>query len=100
MAYNSALDAYVNYGPADGTDFGRSGAAITPNDSTDLTDAAGNYIKTVVVTVAGNLSIVPYGNADAAPIVFTAVPVGFIPPFFVRRVRSTGTTASVASVLG
>ncbi|MFG1205576.1 spike base protein, RCAP_Rcc01079 family [Xanthobacter flavus] len=73
---------------------GRRGAMVTPSDTTDLPLVA----KAVVVCVAGNLVIIPPENADGAPITFTDCPVGFIPPFQVRRVKATGTTATVASV--
>lgn len=74
--------------------FGGSGAPIAPSDSTDLT----TYAKAIVVTAAGNLVILPAKNADGSTVTFTGVPVGFIPPFRVRRVMATGTTASVAAI--
>lgn len=70
------------------------GKAITPNDTTDLTA----YAAGIVVTAAGNLKVLPSQNADADTITFTGVTVGFVPPFQVRRVFATGTTASVASL--
>ncbi len=70
------------------------GKAITPHDTNDLTV----YAAGVVVTAAGNLKVLPSQNADADTVTFTAAPVGFIPPFQVRRVFATGTTASVASL--
>lgn len=75
------------------TSFGRQGVAVTPSDSTDI---PGGPVKAVVVTAAGNLSVIPADSATA--IAFVAVPVGFIPPYVVRRVTSTGTTATVATV--
>lgn len=77
-----------------GSHFGRRGAAITPHDTNDLDP----YAKAVVVTGAGNLVIMPTKNADDVTITFTGVPVGFIPPYEVRRVLATGTTATVARV--
>lgn len=76
--------------------FGSSGSNVTPSDTVDLTA----YAKAVVVTVAGNLVILPSKNVDdgAHTITFTGCPVGFIPPYRVRRVLATGTTASVATV--
>lgn len=70
------------------------GKAITPDDDDDLEA----YAAGVVVTAAGNLKVLPSQNADADAVTFTAAPVGFIPPFQVRRVFATGTTASVASL--
>jgi hypothetical protein len=93
----STYDASKDPNPvaASRASFGRKGAAIVPSDSTDLTA----YAKAIVVTAAGNLVILPVENDDAATITFTGCAVGFIPPFQVRRVFSTGTTASVASIL-
>ncbi len=70
------------------------GKAITPSDTVDLT----SYASGVVVTAAGNIRFLPVGNDDADTITVTAAPVGFVPPFQVRRVFATGTTASVASI--
>jgi hypothetical protein len=70
------------------------GTAITPSDTVDLT----SYANGIVVTAAGNLKLLPSQNDDADPITFTSAPVGFVPPFQVRRVFQTGTTASVASL--
>jgi hypothetical protein len=78
----------------DAISFGNSGRAITPHDDNDLDP----YAVAVVVTAAGNLVILPEQNDDGDTITFTDVPVGFIPPFRVRRVLDTGTTASVAAV--
>jgi hypothetical protein len=75
--------------------FGRKGAAVVPSDSTDFAV----FAKAIVVTAAGNLVIVPADNADNETITFTGVSVGFIPPYQVRRVLATGTTASAATVL-
>jgi hypothetical protein len=76
------------------TSFGRKGAVVAPSDTADLATIA----KAVVVCTAGNLAIVPAGNADNEIITFTGCPIGFVPPYIVRRVRSTGTTATVATV--
>jgi len=72
--------------------FGRKGAAITPGSS----DISGSP-KAIVCLAAGNVTIVPFGNEDAATLTFTGCSVGFIPPYVVRRVTSaTGTWATVA----
>ncbi|PJN96679.1 hypothetical protein CNY89_01090 [Amaricoccus sp. HAR-UPW-R2A-40] len=73
--------------------FGRHGVAITPSDAADI---PGGAVKAVVTTSAGDLSIIPADSATA--IAFTGVGVGFIPPYVVRRVTATGTTATVATV--
>ena len=76
--------------------FGRKGRTITKSDTVDLDP----YAAAVVVITAGDLVILPTENTDDANgrITFTAAPVGFIPPFKVRRVHSTGTTAVCAAV--
>ncbi len=75
---------------------GRTSNAVTPSDTVDFT----KYPKTLVVTAAGNLVVLPLTAADdgAHTITFTGLPVGFIMPFRVRRVLATGTTASVATI--
>ncbi len=97
MAYDSTKD------PNKGNNYSASrrrgsratkGKAIAPSDTVDLT----SYASGIVVTVAGNLKILPSGNDDADTITFNDAPVGFVPPFQVRRVCATGTTASVASI--
>ena len=77
---------------------GRDAAAITPSDTIDLD----SYPKAIVVTAAGNLVVLPLLAADdgAHLITFTDVPAGLVLPFTVRRVMATGTTASVAGVIG
>lgn len=75
--------------------FGRKSSAVEPSDSSDL---PGGAVKGVTTTTAGNISVIPIGNADNDPVAFTDVPVGFVPPFIVRRVMATGTTATVRTV--
>jgi hypothetical protein len=73
--------------------FGRSSRAITPSDTVDIPNGP---VKAIVVTQAGTLSILP-SNSDV-PVAFAEVPAGFNPPFQVRRVLATGTTATVFTV--
>jgi hypothetical protein len=94
MTYDATKDPYSGAAQSRSLGFARKGAPISPSDTVDL--AA--YVRAVVVTAAGDLVILPVENADGTTITFTAAPVGFIPPYQVRRVLSTGTTASVASV--
>lgn len=78
-------------------DFGRKGEEITPDNATDFTDVA----KGVVVRdISGGsvLQLLPVDNADGDWINFTGVPVGFVPPYQVRRIGSA-TTCGVATVL-
>lgn len=75
--------------------YGRRGVAITPNDAADI---PGGPVKAVVATSAGNLSVIPVDSSIA--IAFIAISAGFSPPYIVRRVMATGTTATVATVEG
>lgn len=52
----------------------------------------------VVVTTAGDLDVVPYGNDDSNNILFVSAPVGFVPPFRVKTVKGSTTTAEYATV--
>lgn len=61
--------------------------AITPNDSTDLT----RWTRSVYVGGSGNLSVILVG--DTAAVTFTNLQAGYH-PLRVKRVRSTGTTAT------
>lgn len=92
-SYDATKDPFPHAysGPAG---FGRRGRAVTPSDSTDLDP----YARAIVVSEAGDLVILPTENDDADTITFTDCPVGFTPPYQVRRVLATGTTASVATV--
>lgn len=93
--YDTTKDPHVNEGH--GTDsIGVNGTAIVPSDTADLA----SYPRAVCVTATGDLKVLPLIAADdgAHTVTFAAAPVGFIPPFRVRRVFATGTTASVCSV--
>lgn len=80
-----------NQSGASALTFGRKGAAITPAPA-DLDPLP----KAVVMTAAGDITIVPHGNANGSTITFTGCTVGFIPPYVVRRVTAcTGTCASI-----
>ncbi|MBX5131619.1 hypothetical protein HJB80_02790 [Rhizobium lentis] len=82
-----------NGGQKTADSYGRKGAVITPGAS-DLDPIA----KAVVMTATGDITIVPVDNANSATITFTGCPVGFIPPYQVRRVTAcTGTCASIDS---
>jgi len=48
--------------------------------------------KAVVCLTAGNITVVPVGNADNGTIAFVGVPAGFVPPFRVRRVTAATST--------
>lgn len=84
------MPAFDSYSPS-ASSFGRKARIVTPG-ATDLDPVA----KAVVCLTAGNITIVPLGNADGVTITFTGVPAGFVPPYVVRRV--TAATATVATV--
>lgn len=77
--------------------FGRRSVAVEPSDSADL---PGGPVKAIVLITDGDVSFVPPGNADNDPVTFTGRAAGFIPPFVVRRVLATGTTATVRTIEG
>lgn len=93
MAYTATKDPFPNASVAPDT-FATKARAVSPSDGTDLDP----YAKAIVVTATGNLVILPAKNADGTTITFAGCPVGFIPPYAVRRVLSTGTTATVATL--
>lgn len=71
--------------------FGPKGRTITPGSS-DLDPIA----KSVVMLTAGNITVIPKNNLDAATLVFEGLPAGYIIPFVVRRVTAcTGTCATI-----
>lgn len=94
MPYDAKADLYA--GTKSAATFGRRGAVVVPSDSTDLAV----YAKTLVVLAGGNLVILPVENDDGVTLPFTGLAAGQIVPFQVRRVLATGTTATVATVLG
>lgn len=67
----------------------QGGAAVTPDDDADLPRAP---TRGLMVTVAGNVSVLFPGTEGA--VTLPALAVGIVHPFEVRRVRSTGTTAT------
>jgi hypothetical protein len=93
--YDPTKDLYGAFNTTPGSS-GANSAAVAPSDTIDFT----TYPKGLVVTAAGNLVVLPLKAADdgAHLITFTAAPVGFQPPFRVRRVMATGTTASTATI--
>lgn len=97
--YDSTKDLYANFSPNAET-IGNNSAVVTPSDTVDFT----SYPKAIIVTsVAGgaNLVVLPLKAPDdgAHLVTFTGVSVQFIPPFRVRRVMATGTTASIATIV-
>ncbi|UXN74489.1 hypothetical protein N8D56_04940 [Devosia sp. A8/3-2] len=83
-----------NDGSASSSAFGRKGRVVVPSDTVDLDPIA----KGIQVVAAGNLVYVPAGNDPATgAIAVTDAPVGFVPIHRVRRVKATGTTATVVT---
>lgn len=80
-----AIDTYskdiTQLGPA------RNAVAVTPSDSTDLT----NVTRAIVVGGNGNVSVNMSGSGSAVVISMTA---GTIYPLAVSRILSTGTAAT------
>ena len=86
----SSIDRFANL--SDAPDFSaKSILAITPNDSTDLAFVT----KALYVTADGNISIIAQEDADPVTLPVTA---GQIIPIRVKRVRATGTTATVVGL--
>lgn len=65
-----------------------SAAAITPHDSTDLTETT----RAIYVGTGGAISVEMVNTGSA--IILSNIPDGSIIPMRVTRVNSTGTTAS------
>jgi hypothetical protein len=72
-------------------DPGRRTVAVTPNDDDDLPGGA----ALVVALWGGKLAVVPADNADGDVVEFQALPMAFVTPFYVRRVKAAGTDANV-----
>lgn len=80
----------------DESSFGRKGTQIEPADGADMeTVAKGLYVLT-----GGTVAFIPADNADDEILTTDELPAGAIVPYYVRRVRSTGTTAVVATIDG
>lgn len=77
------------------TTYGRRSRAVTPNNDADLPNGPA---KSLIVTVAGDVSFLPVDNPDNDPVTLTGLSVGNDVPFIVRRVLATGTTATVRTI--
>ena len=93
MPYDAEKDPHAT-APAGVLSFGAKGQVVAPDDAIDLDP----YPKAVVVTADGDLAVLPAKNDDGDVVTFHGVSVGFAPPYRVRRVMATGTTATVATV--
>lgn len=98
MAYDKTLD--VTRSTAVGFDShgrtGRTGSDAVASDTADLSP----YARSIVLLTAGTVKILPAGQEDdAKPIAWTeSLPVGWVCPYGVRRVFSTGTSATFATI--
>lgn len=99
--YIRGKDLY-GVGPLLGPDApSRFGIPITPSDSRDVTNAAGDnarsYAKALYIGVSGDLSVIHAGDQSntlqGTAVLYKAVPVGWF-PVQVRRVMATNTTAT------
>lgn len=93
MPYDESKDPHALTGAAVLAN-GANGVGVTLSDGTDLA----SYAKAIVLLTAGNVSYLPVKSADDAPLSFVDLPAGWVSPHRVRRVRATGTTATVATV--
>jgi hypothetical protein len=69
----------------------KSAAAVTPSDSTDIYTGV---TRGLYVGATGDVSVIFAGDADASSVVLTGLAAGVWHPIQVRRVLSTGTTAT------
>lgn len=83
MPYETGKDATPSLA------LGEIGRAITPNDTNDIVP----YPRSVYVGVAGDVRFLPAKNVDGAYLTLPFA-AGAIIPWKVRRVYSTGTTAT------
>jgi hypothetical protein len=75
--------------------FGFDGATISLAGG-DYT--VGNTVKAIVVAATGDVVFRPV-DADA-DITMTALPAGYIIPYHCLAIRQTGTTATLATIIG
>lgn len=76
---------------ANGADsFGQKGRLVTPHDTT-LLDPVAKAIVVTDITAGANISVLTTGGSTVA---FVGVSAGFIVPYRVQRVNSTGTTVT------
>lgn len=94
MPYDKTKDPYASHQPTP-LGLGKRGVPITPDNSTDLVEYA-----FCMVVAAGNVVYIPALNADSAEdVTVTDAGVGMVLPHLVRRVKATGTTATLVPIL-
>ena len=67
-------------------------AAVTPNDSTDLTTSA----RALYIGIGGDLKVT---TIDGDTVEFRSLPSGSILPVSIKRVYATGQTGTIASAI-
>lgn len=82
----AASDTFEGYAEGLGSP-ARGGVAVTPDD----TDELDKVTRAVWVGSTGNMAVL---MADGSTLTFNSIPAGTWLPIRVRRVNSTGTTAS------
>jgi hypothetical protein len=87
--------------PYDRKDF-TSGADSFGFGGAPISLGGGNYtvpdtVKGIVVVAAGNVVCTPVDGSD---ITITSAPVGFILPWHCVTIKQTGTTATLATIIG
>lgn len=89
--YSALYDVPVSDRPA------RRGIPVTPSDTLDVTNQAGDkapcYAKALYVGVSGNVTVVHAADSTGTGVLYTGVAIGWF-PVQVRRVMATGTTAT------
>jgi hypothetical protein len=94
-SYALQNDTYAGW-PTDRATAGNNSKAVTPSDTVDFV----SYPNSILVVAAGSLVVLPLKAADdgAHLITFAHVEPAYIVPFRVRRVMSTGTSATVVTI--
>lgn len=87
MVYDPTKDNYELF-PKDPSTTARNAVAVVPSDTVDLTV----YAKALYIGVTGDVAVIPVGQSTS--VIFKAHPVGYFVGCQVRRVLSTGTTAT------
>jgi hypothetical protein len=89
MPYDASKDPYATTTPGI-NGLGRRARAVTPSDTDDLQQ----YTRIQCLT-SGNVAVIPIMNDDNDPVAYVGLAAGAVLPVWVRRVMSTGTTATV-----
>jgi len=94
MPYDPARDPFRQFADAPYR-YGQRGTPIVPSDATDIEE----YCYCMVVAT-GDIVYIPAENEDTGEdVTVTSAPVGMVLPHLVRRVKATGTTATLVRML-